>query len=475
MTNIQANLLSFAYIALVIEIATIISKKSSKEVSRKFIHILLGNWVLFYPFYTNLFSLIFVPFVFIIINLLSTKYTLISAMEHEEDVGYGTVYYALSLLLLSSFSFILRNPIPFYVGTLSMAYGDGFAALIGKRFGKKHPISTSDKSYPGTITVFSVTVGVTLICLMSFGPSNLNLLAMILISIINGCLGSLVEFIGTDGTDNLFLPISTGVFAYLSTMQFDIYYSIAILVMIIILYYAYRKNSITLGGSATAFLTGICLYQLGDAYLFANLLVFFVGGSIVSKISNSIKQQGEALQSESGARTWIQVLANSLPATLIVWAIHLDPQFSSLKLLPFVVLSVPFADTFASELGMLSKGTVRSIVTWKRLPVGLSGGITVFGTFAGLIGAGLSALFVIPTYGIQAFLNVLTLGFIGMLIDSILGATIQRKYTDETYGLRDAALSSDQKSTKGFEWVSNSTINILTILIVTSFGFALLY
>ena len=52
---------------------------------------------------------------------------------------------------------------------------------------------------------------------------------------------------------------------------------------------------------------------------------------------------------------------------------------------------------------------------------------------------------------------------------------MRKKYTDETYGLRDAALSSDQKSTKGFEWVSNSTINILTILIVTSFGFALLY
>ena len=105
MNNFIGILVSYVYIALVI-IGAKIFKKKGKEASRKFIHIMLGNWWFIAMYYfTNVWFAAFVPATFVIINYISYKKDLIKVMERDVQDGLGTVYYAISLLILVIVSF----------------------------------------------------------------------------------------------------------------------------------------------------------------------------------------------------------------------------------------------------------------------------------------------------------------------------------------------------------------------------------
>ena len=120
--NFLGIIVSYLYIGLVI-IGAKIFEKRGKEVSRKFIHIMLGNWwVIAMYFFTNVWAAIFVPITFVIINYLSYKKDLIKVMERDEQDGLGTVYYAIALLILAIISFgIFKQPSLGLVPTLVLA------------------------------------------------------------------------------------------------------------------------------------------------------------------------------------------------------------------------------------------------------------------------------------------------------------------------------------------------------------------
>lgn len=205
-------LISFTYIGLVIVSAKIFEKKG-KEISRKFIHIMLGNWwfVAMY-FFDNVWFAIFGPAVFVVINYLSYKKDLIKVMERDEQDGFGTVYYALSLLILAIVSFgITKNPLLGLVPTLVMAYGDGLAAIIGKKAkSKKYKLSDTKKSFAGSLTMFLITfvlIGTYLFFIHTdvfFANTHWLLITAMMAFVITG-----IEAISGKGWDNLTVPIST--------------------------------------------------------------------------------------------------------------------------------------------------------------------------------------------------------------------------------------------------------------------------
>lgn len=203
---------SFAYITLVIVCAKLFEKKG-KEISRKFIHIMLGNWwIIAMIFFDNVWFASFGPAVFVIINYISYKKDLIKVMEREEQDGFGTVYYALSLLILSILSFgIYKNPVLGLIPTLVMAYGDGLAAIVGKNLkSKRYKLSDTKKSFAGSLTMF-------LISLVLIGGYLLFVNSDVfwksthwpLISIMMAFLVTAVEAFSGKGWDNITVPIST--------------------------------------------------------------------------------------------------------------------------------------------------------------------------------------------------------------------------------------------------------------------------
>lgn len=157
--NFLGIIVSYLYIALVI-IGAKVFEKRGKEASRKFIHIMLGNWwIIAMYFFTNVWCAVLVPATFVVINYLSYKKNLIKVMEREEQDGLGTVYYAVALFVLAIVSFgIFKKTSLGLVPTLVMAYGDGLAAIIGKSIkSKKYKLSDTKKSFAGSATMFVIS------------------------------------------------------------------------------------------------------------------------------------------------------------------------------------------------------------------------------------------------------------------------------------------------------------------------------
>lgn len=200
-------LVSYLYIGLIIALAKLF-EKIGKEASRKFIHIMLGNWwfIAMY-FFTNVWFAMFVPITFIIINYVSYKRNIISVMEREKQDGLGTVYYAISLLILVIVSWgIYKNPLLGLVPNLIMAYGDGFAAVLGQAIkSKQYKIIDTKKSLVGSITMFLISAIFIITYCIFVGKS----IEYILLSIVIALIVTLVEGISIRGIDNITVPIIT--------------------------------------------------------------------------------------------------------------------------------------------------------------------------------------------------------------------------------------------------------------------------
>ena len=205
--NYLGILVSYLYIGIIIVIAKIFDKKG-KEASRKFIHIMLGNWwfIAMY-FFSNVWFAMFVPVTFIIINYISYKQNLIKVMERDEQDGLGTVYYAVALLILVIVSFgIYKEPLLGLISNLVMAYGDGFAAIFGKIIkSKEYKIGETKKSVAGSITMFIVTI--LIITLYLIFKYNMQFEKLLIISVILSFIVTIIEAISTKGIDNISVPI----------------------------------------------------------------------------------------------------------------------------------------------------------------------------------------------------------------------------------------------------------------------------
>ena len=150
------------------------------------------------------------------------------------------------------------------------------------------------------------------------------------------------------------------------------------------------------------------------------LFAFFIPSTLLSRLGASRKR---ALTGErSGARSAWQVLANGGVAALCVLAgLHSAAPLAAAFAGAFAAAS---ADTWGTEIGMLSRRPPVSIVTLRPLAPGRSGGITLLGLAASCGGALCVEVFAALT-GIAPLASVAIGGIAGALVDSVLGASLQ--------------------------------------------------
>lgn len=215
MNNIYGLIISILYIGLVILLSNLFTK-ASKEASRKFIHIMLSNWwIIAMIFFNNVWFASILPAIFIIINYLSYKYDLIKEMERDESSStektLGTVYYAISLLILSITTFgIINKPLVGLIGVLIMGYGDGFAAIAGQSIkSKEFKILGSTKSIAGSATMFIISL---IIVSGAFAYLGINL--WLIKSILIAFIVTVFEAVSPKGTDNLTIPLLSSLLVY---------------------------------------------------------------------------------------------------------------------------------------------------------------------------------------------------------------------------------------------------------------------
>jgi uncharacterized protein (TIGR00297 family) len=197
------------------------------------------------------------------------------------------------------------------------------------------------------------------------------------------------------------------------------------------------NRSGALAGGVSCFL----LFAGAGPAAFATLAALFVMTWISTRLGYRRKLALGLAERREGRNAW-QVLANLAVAALGSVAFAATGNRAWL-VAAVAAMAEAATDTVASEIGQYSRANARMITTWERVPAGMDGGITLPGSMAGLA-AGLVIAAVATLGGIlppaQFWIPVVA-GFAGMLIDSLLGATIQRR-----------------------GWVSNQTVNFLATL-----------
>jgi len=183
------------------------------------------------------------------------------------------------------------------------------------------------------------------------------------------------------------------------------------------------NRSGALAGGLACFL----LFASAGPTAFATLAVLFLMTWVATRLGYRRKLALGLAERREGRNAW-QILANLSVSGL--GSVVFSATGNRVWLVAMVAaLAEAATDTVASEIGQYRRPDARLITTWERVPTGTDGGITIPGSIAGLA-AGLVVAAVATAGGMlpQAQLWIpVTAGFAGMLIDSILGATLQRR------------------------------------------------
>ncbi|XP_013164228.1 PREDICTED: transmembrane protein 19 [Papilio xuthus] len=264
----------------------------------------------------------------------------------------------------------------------------------------------------------------------------------------------------------------------------------ACFIPLLICVYGYKKKTLNLSGTFLAFVVGFVL-TLANLCFFADLLIFFFTSSRATKVKGHLKKKIEEDFKEGGQRNWIQVLCNGGMATQLSLLYLLDVGASErpidfmkdyraswLSLGVMGVLACCNGDTWASELGtVFGKGDPVLITTWKRVPKGTNGGIslngTIFSTLGGLV-IGIAHYFTafyfsdsnLWMYAPPQWPIILLgayAGFFGSLIDSLLGATLQYSGVDKN-GKIVSHSKHAVKHISGIHILDNHSVNLISTI-----------
>ena len=236
-------------------------------------------------------------------------------------------------------------------------------------------------------------------------------------------------------------------------------------------YLAYRAHSLDKNGAFAAAFVGTIVFGVGGWKWATLLLIFFITSSGLSRAFKQRKQGLSEKFSKGNERDAGQVFGNGGLATLFA-ALHAFYPESIIPWIGFAAsLAAVNADTWATELGVLNPTPPRMITDLrKRVEKGTSGGISLWGTLASLLGSSIIALLAVllsPTAAMNAnhFLLITLAGLAGSLFDSLLGATIQAMYfcpTDKKETERHPLHTCGTQTVhiRGWKWLNNDWVNL---------------
>lgn len=274
----------------------------------------------------------------------------------------------------------------------------------------------------------------------------------------------------------------------ISPLTFDL--GVGALLAAVAAFSAYRLAHLTVGGAVGATVIGAIVFGLGGWEWAVLLLLFFASSSAVTRWRADEKADAGRTFAKGGRRDLGQVLANGgLPALLAIvhWRFPDANAFAAYA----GALAVATADTWATEVGLLSEAPPRLVTNGRIVPPGTSGAVTVLGTVAAVVGAatiGLAAAVLFSLRDVVTFgglglfdagglplLPITALaGLAGAAIDSLLGATVQGVYrprheldagqgaeTERSVGPDGVPL----ERVRGWRFMTNDTVNALALAV----------
>jgi uncharacterized protein (TIGR00297 family) len=258
---------------------------------------------------------------------------------------------------------------------------------------------------------------------------------------------------------------------------------------------AYRARSLSASGAWSAVVMGTGFVALGEPVWFGVLISFFVSSTLWSrwKRKHRAKALAEAKYEKTGRRDAGQVWANGGAGLALCAAHSIWPDQGWLYAYIGIMAAVN-ADTWATEIGALSRTAPRSVTSGKPVAPGTSGGVTPLGSAAALAGAvfigAVAALLLAapqqadaaagtPGGGAAAAAYIAAAaaaGLAGAFADSLLGATGQAMFRCRICGSeteRAAHCGSAAERVRGFAWLNNDRVNLLSSLFAGLLAFAI--
>ena len=207
---IQSDIAGVALVYIYVAILLIVTEKLLEkypEISRKVLHIMVGNVAFLLPIFQTKEIMAFVAAgPFILFTFLMSPYTPIKSIRGKTSAaghGMGLVYFSITWTILAYIFF--DHMVIIAIGILAMSYGDGFASIIGLKFGKtKYKAFGDKKSYIGSFAMFAFTFITTIVAVLYYGISITSTILLVLLFI--ALASAIVEGLTPKGLDNLSVP-----------------------------------------------------------------------------------------------------------------------------------------------------------------------------------------------------------------------------------------------------------------------------
>ena len=440
--------------------------KIKSETIRIFVHVLIGLVVslCIYIFKSNI-QLILLSLIFIGVNLTTLKLNMFQSINNTDRKSYGTVYFPLSIFLL--LFFFWDKPISLILSILVMSLADPLATIIGNQ-GKTSFIPWKDKkSRRGSLAMFGSTLliimlGTDLLARIYSASFYIPFPVLLGCSLFTALSSTLAESISFKGSDNISVPIVT----FLSYEIFLINYTHGTLVplffwsflSILIFYYSWYKRSLSLSGAISGYLIGIIIFGSGGWPWIIPLVFFFISSSILSHLNHK----------EYPERNILQILANGSLGAFFA-SIYFFYQFPPAIILYLGAIGAATADTWATEIGFYSKKEPKLIFSKTIVKRGVSGGITILGLAASMLGAFIVGILGEKILGMNDLLFPIAIGGLaGSATDSILGRFIQAQFECSICGSKTEDRYHCDKKAKlifGSKFIGNDMVNFINTIV----------
>lgn len=176
-------------------------QKLNTEFTRKFVHITVGTFVAFWPFFLSWQEIRFLSLAFLIVVVISKYLSVFRAIHTVQRPTWGELCFAIAV---GAVTFITHDKWVYAAALLQMSLADGFAAVIGTRYGQRfrYIVFGHAKSILGTST-FLVVSAVILAWFSRESGQHLAWTFILDLSVV----ASLIENVGVAGLDNLLVPL----------------------------------------------------------------------------------------------------------------------------------------------------------------------------------------------------------------------------------------------------------------------------
>lgn len=200
-------ILAILGVFLVLVVSEILWRKKtiSGEYARKFVHILAGVWVAFWPQLISFKWIMLISALAFMTLLLSRKFKIFHAVHDIRRLSIGELLYPLGVLVSAA---LASSAWIFTVAVLFVALADGMAALIGKKYGKDYGINFwgSKKTLAGSCAYLTFSYVSLLVGILLGGVDALRAAPIIMLVWLPP-MATLLEAFSPWGLDNLTTPL----------------------------------------------------------------------------------------------------------------------------------------------------------------------------------------------------------------------------------------------------------------------------